>query len=190
MHNRIALAEPYRRYIMKQVKLYSILPIYPMFIAMLIPPYSGILLGWNFLILSVILVIVSKLCFKKVSGKFYCDTIFSAWLLGFAAIAICSFVGLAEFFLDYYIDYDVSEKLGCAVSFFVAVVMIFLFTMMITLNPKRHKDFKMTMVQRILTSLAIAISTAPYSFFLPEKYAVFLSDIWDNVFSFNIRFNS
>ena len=172
---------------MKQVKLYSILPIYPMFIAMLIPPYSGILLGWNFLILSVILVIVSKLCFKKVSGKFYCDTIFSAWLLGFAAIAICSFVGLAEFFLDYYIDYDVSEKLGCAVSFFVAVVMIFLFTMMITLNPKRHKDFKMTMVQRILTSLAIAISTAPYSFFLPEKYAVFLSDIWDNVFFKNIH---
>ena len=168
---------------MKSIKLYSgLFPVYPIFIAILIPPYSIFLLGWNFIINTVILIIASKLCFKKVSGNFYKKTILPAWLLGFASIAIGSFAGLAEFFLDYYIDYDVSEKLGCAVSFFVAVVMIFLFTMMITLNPKRHKDFKMTMVQRILTSLAIAISTAPYSFFLPEKYAVFLSDIWDNVF--------
>ena len=170
---------------MKSITLYSgLFPVYPIFIAILIPPYSIFLLGWNFIINTVILIIASKLCFKKVSGNFYKKTILPAWLLGFASIAIGSFAGLAEFFLDYYIDYDVSRERGCAVSFIVAVVMIFVFNLFITLNPKRLDHFKTTLLSRILISLSMTVLTAPYGFFLPEKYEVLLSNIWDCVLKF------
>lgn len=170
---------------MKQIKLYSgLFPVYPIFIAILFPPYSLLLLGWNFIINSVILLIASKLCFKKIRGDFYKKTIFPAWLLGFAAITIGSFVGLAEYFLDYYIDYDVSRELGCMISFWVAAVVIFLFNMFITLNPKRLNYFKTTVLQRILITLSMTVLTAPYAVFLPEKYELLLSNMWDTILKF------
>ena len=74
---------------MKDVKLYNmILP--PFILFAIVPIFWLISLVGNFVIDSVVLMIISLVIYKRFSGKLYKKAIIKVWLLGFAA----DFVGV------------------------------------------------------------------------------------------------
>ena len=104
---------------MKKNKLYNmIFPVYPMFISMFFPPLIFLILGGNFIIDSLLMLIISKICFKKISGMFYVKHIFAAWGLGFAADIIGAVVCFSMLFSGIVLETSV------IIGFLIAVLFI------------------------------------------------------------------
>lgn len=171
-----------------EVRLYNmILP--PFMLMMFLPKLWFISLVGNFIIDSVMVLIISLIMFRKVSGVFYKKSILKVWLLGFAS----DFIGVIYLLIIsriayssdayYYKERDsVFRKYltganrafsHCDTSSFwavvylasgilVAAIFIFLFNYFISL---RKTD--LTKKQRLFSSIILAACTAPYTFLLP-----------------------
>lgn len=79
-----------------EVRLYNM--ILPPFMLMMFSPLLWLIsLAGNFIIDSVMVIIISLIMFRKISGEFYKKSILKVWLLGFAS----DFIGVIYlFFID------------------------------------------------------------------------------------------
>lgn len=167
---------------------------------MILPPYmlmtfmpslAVISLAGNFIIDSIVLLIISSIIFKKINIDFYKKRVWKVWLLGFAG----DFVGVFYLFVGseigyFYINshpyapndltYSIMDSLNNvtnhpnSVSFysicflvsaiFISSIAIFLFDYFIAFRKS-----EMTKTQKLLSSLAFAVFTAPYTFLLPNS---------------------
>lgn len=171
-----------------EVRLYNmILP--PFMLMMFLPKLWFISLVGNFIIDSVMVLIISLIMFRKVSGVFYKKSILKVWLLGFASdfigVIYLFFIGQVGYLSGAY-DYKEGDNIirsylagaNLAVNhsdtssfwavvflvsgIFVAAICIFLFNYFISL---RKTD--LTKKQRLFSSIILAVCTAPYTFLLP-----------------------
>lgn len=172
---------------MKNTKLYNmILP--PFMLFAFLPTLWIISLVGNFIIDSLVLIIVSVIIYKTVNWKLYKKSVLLVWLFGF----IADFVGVVYLILmgfllpaKYYGGNDDLAKqflsgIYLAVShstydsiwgvlfivsgIFVSAVFIFIFDYFFAFN-----NTELSKKQKIYAALAFAIFTAPYAFLLPKE---------------------
>ncbi|MGN1433063.1 MAG: hypothetical protein ACI4XI_05095 [Ruminococcus sp.] len=173
-----------------EVRLYNmILP--PFMLMMFSPLLWFISLAGNFIIDSAIILIISLIIFRKISGEFYKKSILKVWLLGFAS----DFIGVIYLFCvdlaaysagayNYAEEDSVFRKYlsganrafsHCDTSSFwavvylasgilVAAIFIFLFNYFISF---RKTD--LTKKQKLFSSMMLAVCTAPYTLLLPSE---------------------
>ena len=175
---------------MKQLKLYNL--VFPTFILTVLSPLLLMLtLVGNFVFDSLVIIIISLFIFKKVNKYFYRETVFLCWFFGLVAdffgVIYLSVMGLL-FSGDNYQGTEnvwrmITSGIHDATSFshfdslwgvlfivsgiIVAAVLIFVFNYFIT-----FKRQKISRVQRIAASIAVAVFTAPYTFLLPKEWFV------------------
>ncbi len=174
----------------KNIKLYNmILP--PYMLMTFLPSLAIISLAGNFIIDSIVLLIISLIIFKQINKDFYKKRILKVWLLGFAG----DFVGVLYLFIGSQIGYNyinsniyapndltysIMDSLNnvtnhpdsvsfysicfLASAIFISSIAIFLFDYFIAFRKS-----EMTKTQKLLSSLAFAIFTAPYTFLLPNS---------------------
>ncbi len=173
----------------KNIRLYNmILP--PYLLMVFVPWLAALCLIGNFIIDSIVLLIISLIVFKRVNGEFYKKNILKVWLFGFAG----DFVGILFLFIGsnigyFYINshsnenglfFPIMEGLNnvtnhayavntysyvfIAIAIFVAAIAIFLFDYFIA-----FRKTKLTKKQKFLSSLAFAVFTAPYTFLIPNN---------------------
>lgn len=171
----------------KEIKLYNmILP--PYLIMAVFPPFLAISAVGNFIIDSVILLIISAIIFKKLNGRFYIKNVFKVWGLGFAA----DFIGVIYLFIGGQLGYSYINSGNSAETFlykifngmnsvtnhsyeitpyttsflisgiFIAAICVFIFDYFIVFRKSG-----LTKKQKLISSLAYAVFTAPYTFLLP-----------------------
>lgn len=172
-----------------EVRLYNM--ILPPFMLMMFSPLLWLIsLAGNFIIDSVMVIIISLIMFRKISGEFYKKSILKVWLLGFASdfigVKYLFFIGQVGYLSDAY-DYQKEDNIirkylagaNTAVNhsdtssfwavvflvsgILVAAICIFLFNYFISL---RKTD--LTKKQRLFSSIILAVCTAPYTFLLPS----------------------
>lgn len=171
----------------KEYKLYNmILP--PYLIMALSPPLLALSAVGNFIIDSIVLLIISAVVSKKINGKFYIKNVFKVWGFGFAADfvgVIYLFIG-GEFGYNYFNSgnskgtflYNIFDGMnsitnhsyeitpyttGFLISgIIIAAVCVFIFDYFIALRKSG-----LTKKQRLISSVAYAVFTAPYTFLLP-----------------------
>lgn len=170
------------------IRLYNM--ILPPFLLFAMPMMWPITLVGNFIIDSLVLIVILLIIYKKVSGKLYIRTIWKVWLLGFAAdlIGLIPLVVLM-FVLDPIwfseaaqaqgVLYRISSGMYMAINhsdcfyniwgflyiflgILTAAVAIFLFDYFIA-----FRKCVFTKRQKLIASLAFAVFTAPYSLLLP-----------------------
>ena len=152
------------------IKLYNmILP--PFMIVMLAPPWVIISLVGNFLIDSLLLIVLLAVFVKKSIGKQYIRTIFKVWGLGYASDFIGMLFLLIPFILPSSMVPDLDDKVFITVGIMIASVCIFIFDYFVS-----FRKCGFTKMQRLVASISFAVITAPYTFLLPEE-----------VFSLSIR---
>ena len=171
-----------------EVRLYNmILP--PFMLMMFLLKLWFISLVGNFIIDSVMVLIISLIMFRKVSGVFYKKSILKVWLLGFASdfigVIYLFFIDLAAYSAGAY-NYAEGDSVfrkyltganrafsHCDTSSFwavvylasgilVAAIFIFLFNYFVS-----FRKTELTKKQRIFSSILLAVCTAPYTFLLP-----------------------
>ena len=170
----------------KDVKLYNM--ILPTFMLMAVHPLMWLLsIVGNFVIDSVVLLIVSLVILKKFDFKMYKSNILLVYIAGFVA----DFIGALYLFLVYVSCSDhheeisnvwqsIQEGIHYAVDLqsfesiwgviymvsgvFVAQILIFIFDYFV-FKVKGGMNKK----QSIISSLMFAILTAPYTYFLPSE---------------------
>lgn len=171
-----------------EVRLYNmILP--PFMLMIFLPKLWFISLVGNFIIDSVMVLIISLIMFRKVSGVFYKKSILKVWLLGFASdfigVIYLFFIDLAAYSAGAY-NYAEGDSVfrkyltganrafsHCDTSSFwavvylasgilVAAIFIFLFNYFVS-----FRKTELTKKQRIFSSILLAVCTAPYTFLLP-----------------------
>lgn len=171
-----------------EVRLYNM--ILPPFMLMMFSPILWLIsLAGNFIIDSVMVIIISLIMFRKISGEFYKKSILKVWLLGFASdfigVIYLFFIDLAAYSAGAY-NYEEGDSVfrkyltganrafsHCDTSSFwavvylasgilVAAICIFLFNYFISL---RKTD--LTKKQGLFSSIILAVCTAPYTFLLP-----------------------
>lgn len=147
----------------KDFKLYNfILP--PFILIGFSPWFLGISLVGNFLIDSAVLSIIMLVVFKKFDKTIYIKKIFWLWLLGFSADIIGLFYIFAVSLVGGNISYN---NLPMIISgIIIAGGCIFLLDYFVF----RKSD--MTKKQAVLSALAFAVFTAPYTYML--RYFVFI----------------
>ena len=144
------------------IKLYNmILP--PFMIVMLAPPWVIISLVGNFLIDSLLLIVLLAVFIKKSIGKQYIRTIFKVWGLGYASDFIGMLYLLTPHLLSLSKAPDLDDNVFIAVGILIASVCIFIFDYFVS-----FRKCGFTKMQRLVASLSFAIITAPYTFLLPE----------------------
>lgn len=173
----------------KETKLYNIL-FPPYMLVTIVPVISTIFMGLNFIIDSLVLLIISKCIYKKVNFVFYKKSIWKIWIFGYIGDiigALFLFIG-ASFGYPYIISHKADDKnslvymimeglnninnhtnqlniysyIYIAMAIVMSSIAIFLFDYFIAF---RKTDLNKK--QRCLSSLAFAIITAPYTFLLP-----------------------
>ena len=172
----------------RSIRLYNM--ILPPFLLFALPITWPVTLIGNFIIDSIVLIIVLLAIFKKVSGKLYIRTIWKVWLLGFAAdligiipLVILMFVldpiWFSEAAQSQGVLYAISSGMYMAINhsdcfyniwgflyiflgILVAAAAIFLFDYFIS-----FRKCGFTKRQKLLASLAFAVFTAPYTLLLP-----------------------
>ena len=174
----------------KDIKLYNmILP--PYMLMTFVPAIAIFSIVGNFVIDSLVLLIISFIIFKKINKDFYKKRILKVWSLGFAG----DFVGVLYLFIGSEIGYNyinsniyapndltysIMDSLNnvtnhpdsvsfysicfLASAIFISSIAIFLFDYFIAFRKS-----EMTKKQRLLSSLAFAVFTAPYTFLLPNS---------------------
>lgn len=174
----------------KNIRLYNmILP--PYMLMAFVPSIAVFSLVGNFIIDSLVLLIISIIIFKKIDKDFYIKSIWRVWLLGFAG----DFVGVIYLFIGSEIGYTYihtnryapndlvysimdsmnnvtnhpSEVTFYSICFlvsaiFISVIAIFFFDYFIAFRKNT-----MTKKQKLLSALSFAVFTAPYTFLLPNE---------------------
>lgn len=172
-----------------EVRLYNM--ILPPFMLMMFSPLLWLIsLAGNFIIDSVMVIIISLIMFRKISGEFYKKSILKVWLLGFASdfigLIYLLIVGLIDSVFCVGMDYDGNNIFfkylsGSAMAFhsdttsfwaviylasgiLVAAICIFLFNYFISF---RKTD--LTKKQKLFSSIMLAVCTAPYTLLLPAE---------------------
>lgn len=163
----------------------------PFILITFIPWFAFLSLIGNFIIDSLVLLIISFVVFKKMDWTFYSKTIFKVWLLGFVSDFIGVIFLLIAYFIarpkEYYqgVDIGVLKEIsngfwlamngGSALEsmwsflyilsgIIVAAIAIFIFDYFISFRKS-----SMTKRQKMVSAFIYAIFTAPYTFFLPES---------------------
>lgn len=167
-------------------KMYNM--VFPLFILRVFRPLSlsTVLLG-NFLIDSIVLIIISLIILNKIDFGFYKKKIFRIWGYGLLADSLGAvhiytigeivvrtdpyskagllgnvLIGIAESYDYGNMFYNVYGILFILSGILVSSVAIFL------LNYYRSlRDISLSKKRRIISCLTIAVMTAPYTFFLP-----------------------
>ncbi|MCH5296476.1 MAG: hypothetical protein J1E85_02280 [Ruminococcus sp.] len=170
----------------KEYKLYNV--IFPIFMLFIFNPFLLIFsLCGNFIIDSIVLLIISFLFYKKLSLQFYISNIFKVWLFGFFS----DFVGLFYLIMvsllsnaSYYDGDDLGKQILSGVysatnqshfdSFWgfafimsgiiISAAIIFLMNYIFTFNK-----LDISKKQKLFSALILAVSTAPYTFLLPKE---------------------
>lgn len=172
----------------KDHKLYNmILP--PYLIMALFPPLLALSAVGNYIIDSIVLLIISAIVFKRLDGKFYLRNIFKVWGLGFAA----DFVGVIYLFIGGELGYNYINYSGKPAGTFlynifdgmnsvtnhsyeiapyttgflisgiiISAACVFVLDYFIALRKSG-----LTKKQRLISAAAYAVFTAPYTFLLP-----------------------
>ncbi len=170
-----------------ETKLYNIL-FPPYMLVTIIPVISTIFMGLNFIIDSIVLLVLSKFIHKKIDFTFYKKSIWKIWIFGYIGDiigALFLFIG-ASFGYPYIISRDDTNSLEYMImeglnnitnhpgelniysyiyivmAIAVSSIAIFLFDYFIAFRKSG-----LTKKQRLLSSLAFAVITAPYTFLLP-----------------------
>ncbi len=171
---------------MKNIKLYNM--IFPIYIWLYLFPGTVLIsLAGNYLIDSLVVIILSKIMFKKYDKNLYHNCIWRVWALGYASDVIgCLYLfGMSNIGYDYLLEetqdsvlYQIMEGINnvtnhpdmlnaysmwfIASAVLISAIAIFLFDYFIAF---RKTD--LTKKQKLIMSLSLAIFTAPYTFFLP-----------------------
>lgn len=167
----------------KDIKLYNLF--IPFYVILFFSPGVAVftLLG-NLIIDSIVLLIISKAIYKKLIGGFYLKNIWKIWLLGF----LSDVLGIIYLFIldgvlsPYYSQHihektilgNISRGINSAVNgsaflniwsflfrisaIIISGILIFVFNYFISFRKS-----EMTKKQKILSSLAYAVFTAPYT---------------------------
>ena len=179
---------------MKDVKLYNmILP--PFMLFAIVPIFWLISLVGNFVIDSVVLLIISLVIYKRFSGKLYKKAIIKVWLLGFAAdfigvlyltiVSLCaSEILLGRNNGDIINQNDMGSQILSGInsamnhSHFDSVwgVLFILSGILISAGMIFVFDYFISFrnvgfskKQRLWSALSFAFFTAPYAFLLPKE---------------------
>lgn len=169
----------------KEMRLYNL--IFPTFMLFAFHPILlSISLAGNFIIDSLILIIISLIIFKNLDLTLYKRTILKVWICGFIADFLGAITLTAVSFAvdaEYKIGNDLYSKIitgiycavnhspfdsiwgvvyvCCGIAF--SAILLFIFNYYFCLyNTSLSKK------QRLFSALAIAIFTAPYTFLLPK----------------------
>ena len=170
----------------KDHRLYNmILP--PFMLWGFVPWMTTVAIVGNFIIDSVVLLILSAVFFKKADWRFYINCIFKIWIFGFLAdvigwlfLFIIAFTSHASYVGDDSLAHQIESGVYFAVnhgnSFYniwsflylfcgvlIAGVLIFVLDYFISFNRT-----SLTKKQRIKAALSFAVFTAPYTFLLPS----------------------
>lgn len=164
----------------------------PYMLIFLVPWLLGAVLIGNFIINSIVLLIISFYLYKKINMRFYGKKIIWVWLLGILAdaigdgylIAVSLFSG-AEYYegndlfkqmlsgIYIAVNHSVYDSFG-RFSFWgfcfllsgviISGVLIFILDYLFVFS-----DNSITKRQRVVSSLMLAVITAPYTFLLPKE---------------------
>lgn len=148
-------------------------------------PWNFVSVISNFLIDSLLIVVLSLIYFRRVDGTLYKKTVFKAWGFGF----LSDFAGVVTVFVSRFIIYDLVLKsqanltlnydfpdqniqfpwnvITLTLGVVIAASLIFLFDYFFT-----FKTDMLTKKQRLVFSLCFAVFTAPYLFYLPADWIV------------------
>ena len=143
----------------KDYKLYNL--IFPTYILLYLSlPALAISIVGNFIIDSVLIIIISLLIYRKVDKKFYLHSVFVAFFIGFISDFFCALLCL---FFDFRVSgqYEMQRYVVYGVIF--SAFLIFIFNYFITFSR-----FGFNKTQQVLSALSFAVITAPYTFFLPN----------------------
>lgn len=155
---------------MKKTKLYNV--IFPIWFIIILPLYWLALLPINFVIDSIVLLIILKLLKLNIKN-IYKKTILKVWLFGFLAdiagaifIFIISLLPISNFFENIYWNpyKDLSSFILMLISFIISTYLIYVFNKKISL---KKIDITEQLKKRI--ALFLALFTAPYLFLIPTK---------------------
>lgn len=168
------------------IKLYNL--IFPTFMLFVfVPILWQISLVGNFIIDSVVLIIISLIIYHKLNWKFYIKSIFFVYIFGFFSDIIGVFYLIATAFLtdaEYYEGNDLVQQILSGIymatshshfdsfwSFaFITSGIIISMVMIFGLNYLFSFIFTdLTKKQKLLSALSFAIFTAPYAFLLPNE---------------------
>ncbi len=139
----------------KDVKLYNM--IFPPFILITFTPWFFVFsLVGNFLIDSAVLTVIMLVVFKKFDRSFYIRKIFILWGLGFGADFIgCFYILYANRFFD-------DNIWMIIIGIIISSACIFALDFVSAFLPCKT----MTLRQKLLSALAFAVLTAPYTFLM------------------------
>jgi hypothetical protein len=149
----------------KDYKLFNfILP--PFLLIGFTPAFLVLSLVGNFVIDSAVFAVILLIVFKKFDSKLYVRKIFVLWGLGFLA----DFIGIFYYIL---IEIDASyEKANSLVLIFLGILIaslaIFLLDYFVV-----FRRIDMTKKQAVISALAFAVLTAPYTFLL--RFSVYIA---------------
>lgn len=152
-----------------EIKLYNL--VFPVFFISLINSLviSGLILV-NFIIDSIVLLICLKILYNKVDFKTYSKTIFSVVFFGFIGDIIASlYLILITCINSDYMRLHIPAMLFIISSVILSAVIIFWLNYFFSF---RKTDF--TKKQKLFVSFTIAVSIAPYTFFIPIQYALLM----------------
>lgn len=171
---------------MKEIRLYNM--ILPPFILFLFLPWWWIgSIAGNFIIDSVVLLLISLIMFKKFKFELYKNVIIKVWILGFLAdllgilyLIIVSAFSNAEYYEGNNIWNQILSGIYLATNhshfdsifgvlfivsgIFFSAILVFVFNYFIS-----FRNTILSRKQKIVMSLSIAVLTAPYTFLLPKE---------------------
>lgn len=172
--------------LMKEVKLYNmILP--PFMLFLFIPWLWLVSIVGNFIIDSVVLLLLILIMFRKLDFKMYKETILSVWFYGFIAdifgvlyLVAVALGSNAEYYEGNNVWKQILSGIYLATShshfdsiygvlfivsgILLSAVLIFVFNYFIS-----FKNSILSKKQKVIMSLSIAVLTAPYTFLLPKE---------------------
>ena len=147
------------------VKLYNVVPI--AFLPLII---GGLILG-NFIIDSIVLLVCLKIFYDKVDFQTYLKNIFFVVFFGFIGNTLGSIFLILLCYTDIIDVFEFSLPLIlftiCAVILSAAIIFWLNYSF-----GFRKTDF--TKKQKLYVSFMMAISTAPFTFFIPSTYFYYL----------------
>lgn len=173
----------------KNKKFYNM--IFPPYLLMVFVPWLALLsLVGNFILDSIVLVIIMLVVLKKFHWQFYKKNVIKVWLFGLLAdfIGIGYLLAIDDIGLQYmwmveeqdnflfslmrdmhlvtFYSEEVTVGSVCFIvsAILLAAVAIFVFNYFIVFNK-----VEMTKKQRLMSALAFSVFTAPYTFLLPSN---------------------
>ncbi len=148
----------------KDYKLYNMI-IPPFFIIGFTFPLLAVSIVGNFIIDSLVVLLISLILFKKIDISFYKKKILSVYFLGFASdltgILFLTLLALTGAGSSFYTDSNTYNAAVLILGIIISAAAIFVFNYFATF---RKSD--MSRKQKFISALLLAVLTAPYTFLL------------------------